>query len=629
MRLNKKTVLIFITSILMISFGVTYALTSSGMVFNTTSSNISINYDDGSNGIINLSGINLYPILDNTVDTNTTNVIKINFTVSGKSTNPSNLIYDISLKNLEVDNNLLSKYVKWKLKKNNTIISEGSLSPDFDTINNGRLVLTNIQQDLTTTTDSYQFILWLSDACQESDITKCIDPENQDYLYNKNISGKIEVEVYKGNKKMLVRSPAPYLYNTIKEGAVMDNIQSTYVSSSSGINFASISSDTNGKGIYERNGTQNDTYPIYYYRGAVDNNNVLFAGFCWKIVRTTETGGIKIIYNGTPTSGTCDNTGDATQISTKKFNTYSNSLSDVGYMYGARYVYSSKSMSSITDTYYYGNTVTYANGTYTLSNTTTSNSWSSIYNGGLNNYHYTCFSTSNKCTSVYYIYYTSSSTAYYITLTGGKKVETAISEMLDNNTNHSTIKGNTNTSVDTTTVDGWYYTNIDQTGKSSYIEDTIYCNDRSINTYGGWNPNGGSTISKTSYLYFGAYGRSTNPIVTCPRDIDKFTVSSSNGNGNLTYPVGLLTEDEARLAGGHSSTNQTYYLYTGNAWWLASPHYFNANIANWWYVTSTGILSINRLSSPSGVRPVVSLVPGTRKYDGDGTSGNPYVVELQ
>ena len=31
-----------------------------------------------------------------------------------------------------------------------------------------------------------------------------------------------------------------------------------------------------------------------------DINNVIFEGYCWKIIRTTETGGIKLLYNGTP-----------------------------------------------------------------------------------------------------------------------------------------------------------------------------------------------------------------------------------------------------------------------------------------------------------------------------------------
>ena len=34
---------------------------------------------------------------------------------------------------------------------------------------------------------------------------------------------------------------------------------------------------------------------------------------------------------------------------------------------------------------------------------------------------------------------------------------------------------------------------------TTYLEDTVWCNDRSVDDLGGWNPNGGDI---TSYLYF-------------------------------------------------------------------------------------------------------------------------------
>ena len=39
---------------------------------------------------------------------------------------------------------------------------------------------------------------------------------------------------------------------------------------------------------------------VYYYTGddAAANANVLFAGYCWQIVRTTDNGGVRMIYNG-------------------------------------------------------------------------------------------------------------------------------------------------------------------------------------------------------------------------------------------------------------------------------------------------------------------------------------------
>ena len=135
-------------------------------------------------------------------------------------------------------------------------------------------------------------------------------------------------------------SPAGSLYNIMASNSVPDNRKSQFVTSATGIDFTKGSSDTNGKGIYQMASTANDEYPIYYYRGAVENNNIKFANFCWKIVRTTDTGGVKLIYNGLPdNNGTCTiETGIETTIGTSNyFNNPRNSLADVGYMYGTRY----------------------------------------------------------------------------------------------------------------------------------------------------------------------------------------------------------------------------------------------------------------------------------------------------
>ena len=399
------------------------------------------------------------------------------------------------------------------------------------------------------------------------------------------------------------------------------------------IDFSKTSEESNTNGIYLRSGTENDPYPIYYYRGNV-NNNLLFADTCWKVVRTTETGGLKLIYNGVPSSGSCDNTGTASQIGTKAFNTNWESPAYVGYMYSNPYSYQSKSMSSVTDEYYYGNDVNYSNGVYTLVDTISSSSWSSIYDGGLNNYHYTCFSTETTCTSINYIYYTDSSTAKYIQLTNGKRIEDALKGMLgvddgnltSYNTTSSTIKGDNTTEG---TLDYWYSTNIDQQGYSNYIEDTVWCNDRSISQKNGWDPDGGSTADDFG-LVFGIYDRVMNsqPTLTCSRNIDRFTVDGVNGNGALDYPIGLLTMDETMLAGGSiNSGNSSYYLYTGDYYWTGAPVVFNNNDALVSRVGSAGYLNYDYVGSAGGVRPSVSLKPGFTISGGDGSVTNPYVVD--
>ena len=384
------------------------------------------------------------------------------------------------------------------------------------------------------------------------------------------------------------------------------------------IDFSKISSDTNGKGLYMLSSTASDQYPIYYFRGAVTNNNVLFAGFCWKIIRTTDTGGIKMIYNGTPTDNQCTNTtGEATQIGTSAFNNnYSSSPADVGYMYGTRYVSFFKDMSSVTDTYVYGNDVTYSNGTYTLKDTMTSSSWSTDYKTLATKYHYTCLSTSATCSSVYYIhYFGNSSRVSYLTLTGGDNIETAKTKMFTNTTD-SKIK---------TTIDNWYKTNM--TSYTDKLEDTIYCNDRTIIS----GPLLSKDTSSTDDNTFAGNTRTEThkPSLDCSNSNDAFTVDSSIGNGKLTYPVGLITIDEVMYAGGRDlRQNSTYYLYTNQKWWLGSPDSFYNFQPYAWFVDSSGSLSsIGALYNNYGVRPVVSLAPSIEISSGSGTSTDPYIVK--
>ena len=383
------------------------------------------------------------------------------------------------------------------------------------------------------------------------------------------------------------------------------------------IDFTQGSSETNGKGLYVLDSTKTDEYPIYYYRGDIENNNAKFAGFCWKIVRTTETGGTKLIYNGTPDgNGDCNATGLATQLSAKStFNEQNNSLAYNGYMYGTVY---QKGYGYYYDSHIYGNTFTYENGTYTLSDTHT---------GIDENHHYTCFDETETCSQLYYVYYASGNLDY-ITLTDGKDLDDAFSEM-NINTNNSTMK---------TAVDNWfnetfktYFTN---NGKNynDYLEDTVWCNDRSINQYSGWNPNGGRLNSLLTYSAYERF-RTGTPTLTCSNKNDSFTVTESAiGNGALTYPVGLLTADEIILAGGTNSDNTSYYLYTNQTWWTMSPHTFESGdyYAGGYYVSNNGRLYGNGVYDTRGVRPSISVKPSVKiATGGDGTAQNPYefVVE--
>ena len=388
-----------------------------------------------------------------------------------------------------------------------------------------------------------------------------------------------------------------YLYFDYKPGGLLyETIEKRY------------NQDKTYLGLYDGEGADTYANPVYYYKGNVQNNNVLFAGFCWKIVRTTETGGVKIVYNGIQKNGSCNNTGTDSQIGRSAFNSSYNSPSYVGYMYNKVYAYSDKSMYSESNIVF-GNSFTYANGTYTLKDTKTVATWSSGYNT-INNNHYTCMTTGTTCSSIYYVYYASSSNAYYITLTNGKSVNDALNEMLyadDVNKNDSTIK---------TYIDSWYESNI----KDKYdnkLEDTVFCNDRSMSneSSNGWNPIGGSTSTSLQFKNYNA-----NQSLVCANETDRF--SMSNPKAKLKYPIGLLSLPELSLSGYGSS----HYYNNGQYVWLASPFSFISNDAYVGLADSGGLAGSDVVDS-GGVRPSVSIQPGTSFSSGDGSFTSPFVID--
>ena len=209
------------------------------------------------------------------------------------------------------------------------------------------------------------------------------------------------------------------------------------------IDFSTIS---NTSGIFYIENTKGDTNPIYYYRGEV-NNDLIFADFCWKIVRTTDIGGLKLLYNGVANGGTCNNRGSSTTISSKEINANANSLAYSGYMYGAVYETSIKNMvSDVTTKYYYSGSYTYSSSKYRLEGKTKYSNWNDIYDNTLDKLSYTCFSSNNKCGDrIYYLHHTDATNVYYITLYDGETYDSAINLMLKTNTTSGALKGGSST----------------------------------------------------------------------------------------------------------------------------------------------------------------------------------------
>ena len=194
-------------------------------------------------------------------------------------------------------------------------------------------------------------------------------------------------------------------------------------------------------------------------------------------------------------------------------------------------------------------------------------------------------------------------------------------------------------------VDTWYATNIlnanDGNGNAleDYLSDEIFCNDRSSTSADF------PLVNSSSYLYSPYNRHSTSnrvPSFKCPnKSNDAFTLKTSggvssvtasgDGNNKLTYPVGLITIDEAAYAGGkNGSMNYKYYLYTGVTYWTMSPSHFASNSASAYAfdVYSNGNLNHNNSVIARGVRPVVNLKSDVLYSGGTGTESDPYIIEL-
>jgi len=351
------------------------------------------------------------------------------------------------------------------------------------------------------------------------------------------------------------------------------------------VNFGSNSSETNGIGLMMRDGTQNDEYPIVYYRGDVANNNVIFVDLCWLIVRTTETGGIKLVFNG-PVVENADGTESCTNYSGVGGQTANTNYTDV----------------------FAGNTTTKFNTSYDFP--------VPVYVG----YMYNDTNT----------YVTLDSNGVFASFDGNGYIAHLSDNTIDSTTGRhtqnlkdSTIKG---------VVDDWYEANIKGRSEESLLEDTVWCNDRSVisETYSIEN-----YATNSNVFYFAAYTRlyenintrTVTPSLACSRDMDKFTVDSVNGNGDLDYPIGLLTADEINLA-GHPlvGSSQTTYLSlsSGGYQWSLSPGFVDGRaVAFYVYVGELYAIYVN---DSRGARPSVSLGLGTTITGGDGSYQSPYRV---
>ena len=265
-------IFLIVLGVVGLTLGVKYIMNSIGI--NVGTSTLAI---DEMNATV--SSGNLSPVADSSINVNTTsNVLRITFDVKGASTNTGdNIIYDAIL-NIDADCALKNENIKWNLYKNSTLLTSGTTSPKYDKdVLNGKITLTDTQQDLAPysgTADKYVFILWMSDNCTESDITKCdLNSGLNSDMSNKTVTGNIDIRLNSGKKKVNNRetanitnvctSYATYVVEHLDDGTTGDSSSGVYA-----VHHDAIASGDSASG--------NDIPPVtdYRYYGADPNNYI-------------------------------------------------------------------------------------------------------------------------------------------------------------------------------------------------------------------------------------------------------------------------------------------------------------------------------------------------------------------
>lgn len=366
----------------------------------------------------------------------------------------------------------------------------------------------------------------------------------------KTLTGKIIVKgVYK-------KSSAPY---TLEDLIINDN----KLSETDTIPGKRISNET--EEVFAK--TKDDYGTSYYYRGNVQNNYLLFADMCWRVVRTTGNGGVKLVlYNhNNPyrhASNPCSSRYDSTSASyaeyeedtyNTQFNSTYNQNTYIGLMYGNP------------------GSSTYASEHQNTNNSTILTNLENWYTNVLSQ---KLDFNENLLKDVIWCNDKSTFTTFTsgVSAGGGEGYGALL-------TKYSTTQ------------------RLNGGNAILYANPSLICP----------NDNNGGKLSKFT--------------------VDDTT----NGNGKLNYKIGLLTADEVAFAGGKNDDtvgNTSYYLYnnaTEEDWWTLSPGDFSNSKASQWSVTFDGMITTASEEYSLALRPSIVL-DGSVIATGSGTSEDPYYI---
>ncbi len=632
--MNKKKILLLAISLLIalsVAFGVSYAFFSFKFSGNddakdmiTTTATLKIDFTDGKEIVLDRA----YPG-DSVTKT---------FTV--KNTGTAKVYYKINWQSFT--NTIMNDELTLKLTCTST---SGTCSGVTEEAVYNRVIKDNIELN-PDETQTYTLTITFVNSSQ-----------NQNENQGKSFSGvlKIEESTPRWDKECKNN-------NSLRCKIVTDNT----ATSDKDINFAKISSPTNGQGLYIDD--QLGDSENYYFRGgsfcaytgyesedlkgtkciaaggtwsnykcSLDlsketcesknftwyelKNNVKFGNYYWKIIRIDENGDVRLLYNGNSTTSL----GSSSIIGTAQYNALVGDNAYVGYMQpeapteyissvsNNRTWWNSSNSTKIkmSKTYSFDKTT----GRYTLTGDIIDGSYTDTYLG-----YYTCSSetTTSNCS-----YLTQLVETTYDTENNANRILKAKIVSAHFTTTKKQASSNTIDSPIKSKNESWFKTNM--TSLLDKISTNAgYCNDRTTTT-----KDGGVGNKETYFSSYTRNGTNKKPSLKCKNESnDLFTTTSVDyGNNKLTQPVGLITSDEVAYAGNVLyQYNYRNYLHGGYAYWTISSQYFTGGVAISNDINIVGNFTDNNVNIGYGVRPVVSINSKSLVTSGDGSLSNPYII---
>ena len=576
MKRNTKLYLMLIVMlVIVVGFAVSYAyftapINNDNSLLNTNSGKLEIMYDGSTTGSGVITLANVYPREEAWVTkeftikgTNTTDLAafyKVKLAINNNEFEGLALYYTLDSVNTGNNGNIIPSISKEYIGKDDLVLGQGYFTNTGDTAKEHK----------------YTLKIYFKDT-----------GEDQNYLQEAKFAAHVIVE--EGDNAIPL---TPQGWDEAGSGTLLAGIKTNYPSVMLPLTTPGKKASTENEAVLAA--SPDDYGMSYYFRGNVTNNYVEFANKCWRIVRVTGDGSIKLVLhneNVNNVSNPCDasNNSDTAAYIKKDGKFVISSFNDasdseryenayIGFMYGT------PGSSSYTETH----------------------------------------DNINKSTALQKleIWYNDNLSLY----------EEKLADTIWCN-DKSTILNATDISVRQKALANYNKPLIGIYPGLGYGDVPTF--------YGGWQRlmQNYSLYNSEGVQLAGAGG--TGPTLVCANDNDggklsKFTVSDTiNGNGNLDYKIGMLTVDEIAFAGGvpsdrlknsnYKNTEINYYLRENalESWYLTLTPYFFLDL---FIVYGSGTLDSHKIGETSLFRPAISLKSTTTISGGTGTSSNPFKV---